>query len=262
MGRKKTLIEVSPSQVTPRIRKLFHPDAPAGLRCFAVLDRQSRGQIWVDDPSSPKSGIVREAVFGSLYFGGELDAKTIHDTISGLKDRGDVLIGLWPEDDLWKKVPADPNYVGSVFEYNRRIAGQTDLLLSGPLPEGCRLRHLDGDLFPRSMMARYFTGVFGNVEKALERGIGLCLMRGEEILSEGSAGPSADGLVEIGVETGERYRRRGYASLVCAHLIQECEKLGVNTYWNCDARNPASIALARKLGYRNGKKYKLAAWLR
>jgi hypothetical protein len=38
--------------------------------------------------------------------------------------------------------------------------------------------------------------------------------------------------------------------------------LGLSAYWNCDTQNPASIALARKLGYPPEKKYKLIAWLR
>jgi RimJ/RimL family protein N-acetyltransferase len=50
--------------------------------------------------------------------------------------------------------------------------------------------------------------------------------------------------------------------MVCAQLIQECEEQGLRTYWNCDAQNPASAALARKLGYRHQKEYMLVAWLR
>lgn len=256
------MIQVSPSQVTPQIRKLFSPDVPASLRCFAVLDGQSVGQVWVDRLSSPNLGIVREAAFGSLYFGGAVDAATVNDMISRFKDQGDVLIGLWPDDDLWERLPSTPNYVGSVLEFNHRVANESVPLLSEPLPEWCQLHHLDDDLFKHSMMADYFTGVFGGVKKALERGFGLCLMRGQEILSESSAGPSADGLIEIGVETKKQYQHQGYATLVCAYLIKECEELGYNTYWNCDTQNPASIALARKLGYKPKKEYKLAAWFK
>jgi RimJ/RimL family protein N-acetyltransferase len=110
-------------------------------------------------------------------------------------------------------------------------------------------------------MAGYLIGVYGSAEKALQEGIGLCLTRGQEILCEASAGPSSNGLIEIGVETKRDHRQHGYATWVCSCLIQECEGLGLRTYWNCDAQNPASIALARKLGYRSGKRYRLLAWL-
>ena len=71
------MIQVSLSQVIPQIRELFDPGAHASLRCFAVLDGRSVGQVWVDTLSSSNSGIVREAAFGSLYFGGALDVATI-----------------------------------------------------------------------------------------------------------------------------------------------------------------------------------------
>jgi hypothetical protein len=219
------MIQVSPSQVTPQIRKLFNPDAPASLRCFAVLDGQSVGRIWADTLSSPKSVVVREAAFGSLYFGGAPDAATIKEMISGFKDQGDVLIGLWPDDDLWERLPSNSDYVGSVLEFSQRIADESVSLSSETLPGGCQLRHLNSDLFKHSMMAKYFTGVFGSAKKALDQGIGLCLTRGKEILSEGSAGPSANGFIEIGVETKKRYQHHGYATLVCTHLIKECEEL-------------------------------------
>jgi RimJ/RimL family protein N-acetyltransferase len=256
------MIQVLPSQVTPQIRQLFDPHAPASLRSLAVLDGRSVGDVWVDTLPYPRFGIVREAAFGSLYFGGAPDAAAINDVVSDLRHRGDVLIGLWPDDSLWEKLPVNPDYVGSVLEFSHRFADESVPLVPEPLPEGCQLRHLDCDLFKWSMMAGYFVGVYGSAKKALKEGIGLCLMRGLEILSEGSAGPSANGLIEIGVETKKEHRHLGYASWVCAHLIKECEQLGLGTYWNCDAQNPASIALARKLGYRLEKHYKLVAWLR
>jgi hypothetical protein len=121
MGRKKTMIHVSPSQVTPQIKELLDPDVRAGLRCFAVLDAQSVGHAWVDTPFSPNSGIVREAAFGSLYFGDALDAATINDMISSFKDEGDVLIGLCPDDDLRERLPRNPDYDGSVLEFSHRV---------------------------------------------------------------------------------------------------------------------------------------------
>jgi RimJ/RimL family protein N-acetyltransferase len=262
MDCPNAMIQVPSSQVTQQLRDFFDPSAPASLRCFAVLDGQAAGQVWADRLPSPNAAIVREAAFGSLYFGGAPDVTTIGDLISSCKKLGDVLIGLWPDDNLWQKLPLDPDYVGTVLEFNHRMNDETLHLLPKHMPEEYQLRFLDRELFKCSMMANYFTSVYGSVEMALKRGIGLCLMRDEEIMSEGSAGPSTNGLIEIGVETRQQYQRQGYATWVCAHLITECERLGFRTYWNCDAQNPASIALARKLGYHTGKAYKLVAWLK
>jgi RimJ/RimL family protein N-acetyltransferase len=66
----------------------------------------------------------------------------------------------------------------------------------------------------------------------------------------------------VGVMTHELYQGRGYATLTCAHLLQACEALGYQTYWNCAKQNRASAALARKLGYRVEREYKLVAWFK
>jgi len=149
------MIQVPPSQVTPQLRELFNPNTPASLRCFAVLDRQSAGQVWFDTLPSPNLGIVREAAVGSLYFGGAPDAATINDMIASLKNQGDVLIGLWPEDDLWLVLPPNPDYVGSVLEFNSRVADESLSVLSEPIPEGCQLSHINNELIKHRMMKNY-----------------------------------------------------------------------------------------------------------
>jgi hypothetical protein len=46
----------------------------------------------------------------------------------------------------------------------------------------------------------------------------------------------------------------------CARLIQACEELGHATWWDCAKQNLASVALARKLGYRTEREYRVLAW--
>ena len=109
-----------------------------------------------------------------------------------------------------------------------------------------------------------YRAIFGSAEAALLLGFGLCLVHpssvGQKLLCEAFAGPAALGMIEIGVDTREDYRQRGYGTITCAALIAECEKRGYPTYWNCDKRNQASLALARRLGYRDGQEYHLLAW--
>ena len=50
------------------------------------------------------------------------------------------------------------------------------------------------------------------------------------------------------------------AAIACAHLIRWCEQAGSASYWDCAALNAGSRALARKLGFRNERAYRLLAW--
>ena len=90
----------------------------------------------------------------------------------------------------------------------------------------------------------------------MEQGFGYCQVRDQELLSEAFAADAALGMIEIGTITSEAYRRRGYAALVCAQLIRECEARGYRTYWNCSKDNLASARLARSLGHQGEKEYR------
>jgi hypothetical protein len=253
------MVQLSPDQAPPELRSLFDPCAPAGIRCFAVLEGHAAGCIWTDDPACPAWAVLQEAGFGSLYLGGALDATVLRQVITRLHREGDVLIGLWPGDERFGLLPAGPDYDGAVLEFSDRLKSLDAYL---QVPAGCEVRRMDRALFVRSRSCTLIAAIFGGVDKALSEGLGICLMEGEEILSEAFAGPAALGLIELGTETGEAVQRRGYATITCAHLARACEGLGYRTYWNCDKENRASAAVARKLGFETEREYRLWAWFK
>ena len=255
------MIEIYPYQVLPKTRSLFDRDMPASLRCWAVLDGNAAGKIYTDGAFSPTWGLVQEAGFGSIYLGGSLDAPILRRLVAELGKSGDVLVGLWPDDERINLFPPNPDYDGVALDFTDRPIGQgLDSYL--PVPAGCDVRRMDRPLFERCLGRDLYVAAFESVAKALEKGFGLCLMREDEILCEAFAGPAAMGVIEIGTTTHEPYRGRGYATITCAHLIQACEELGYQTYWNCAKQNLASAAVARKLGYRTERDYRLLAWFK
>jgi RimJ/RimL family protein N-acetyltransferase len=130
------------------------------------------------------------------------------------------------------------------------------------LPDGCELRPLDRQLFERSAARDFYSALYGSASQALERLRGRFVVTGDQICSEAYAYFAALGTIEIATATHEPYRRRGYATLACAALIQECERQGYQTYWNCASQNLASASLARKLGYCSEREYRLLAWFK
>lgn len=56
--------------------------------------------------------------------------------------------------------------------------------------------------------------------------------------------------VEIGVDTAEKYRKKGYGKACVAALIGELRRLGHTAHYECASSNAASIALAEGLGGR------------
>jgi GNAT superfamily N-acetyltransferase len=254
------MIQLLPAQVTPQLRALFDPRLPAGFRCFAVLEGSAVGRILTDDPLHPTWGAVQEGAFGTVYPGGDLDQPTWRRLIADLRADGEVLVGLWPDDQRIEQLPAERDYDGFTLDFTGRpIGAGLDNFLQ-KLPDGCEVQPLDRRLFERSEDRDFYSGLYGSAERALEHVSARFLMCGDEICCEAYAYFAALGTIEIAVSTREPYRRRGYATIACAALIQECERQGYQTYWNCAKQNLASADLARKLGYRAEREYRLLAW--
>ena len=98
------MIQIAPDQVTPQLRALFDPHLQAGFRCFAVIADDTAGRILTDDPIRPTWGAVQEGAFGTVYPGGTLAASTWNRLIAKLREDGDVLVGLWPDDERIHRV--------------------------------------------------------------------------------------------------------------------------------------------------------------
>jgi hypothetical protein len=252
------IIQLTPDQITPEIKTLLDPADPAFLRCMAVLEGHAAGRIFTNHPETPSWVVVQEDAFDSIYLAGGLRPTLLQQLITDLRTEGDVLVGLWEQDPRWSLMPVAPDYSGYTLEYTDH---DPDKIIPG-VPEGCILRRLDQSLSKQIVGRNMLIRMYGSMQQALKWGYGLCLMREDELLCETFAGPEANGEIEIGVETLPHHLQKGYATITCAHLIHEMEQQGYRTYWNCDKNNLPSAALARKLGYRNEREYRLLAWFK
>ncbi len=254
------MIEIPPTQVASPLRALLQPRDPAGLRCLAVLEGIHAGKILVDDPQDPQWLVVYENTFGTIYPAGEIGTEVMVEIIHRLRSKKMVLLGLWLDDPRWALIPSDYDYEGRVLDFYDRARDDRLQPFFSQLPEGCELRPVDAALIERSVNREaHFLG-YPSYEEALSDLTGFFLMKEAEILCEALAGPVILGTREIGVDTLEKHRQRGYAAITCAKLIDACEQQGLQTYWNCNQKNIPSMKLARKLGYQTENEYKLVAW--
>jgi GNAT superfamily N-acetyltransferase len=124
------------------------------------------------------------------------------------------------------------------------------LALTGAIPPGFALRSIDGALYGIAMAeewSRDFCSQFSGSEDYEKRGLGVAALRGDELVAGASSYVAYNGGIEIQTDTRQDMRRRGLASACCARLILYCLQRGLTPTW--DAANPASLALAEKLGY-------------
>ncbi|MFC2095769.1 GNAT family N-acetyltransferase, partial [Candidatus Bipolaricaulota bacterium] len=62
------------------------------------------------------------------------------------------------------------------------------------------------------------------------------------------------------VFTADEHRGKGYATLVSAEVIKRCLGSGLSVFWSCETDNPASAAIARKLGFGEERSYPVYAY--
>ncbi|MBX3001303.1 MAG: GNAT family N-acetyltransferase [Caldilineaceae bacterium] len=252
-------IKITANQVSPQLRDLFDVSQPMAIRCFAVLDGSIRGQIWTDDPIRPTWGAVKEAAFDTLFLGGRPTANIVYEIVEELRNQQGVAFALWPDHPFNHLLPRSPDFDDWELEFTDR-SHSADLGPYLSVPEGCELRPIDATWLARCRYHDIYIAYFGSAEQTLAQGFGFCLVKGEDLLSEAFAAEAALGMIELGTITGEPYRRRGYATVVCAHLALECEARGYRTYWNCAKNNQASATLARKLGHQTEKEFRYVGW--
>ena len=78
------------------------------------------------------------------------------------------------------------------------------------------------------------------------------VLDGAELVCCTDAAPASykpERFVEMSVHTLPAYGGRGYAANACSRMLLSIVDAGLIPLWSADARNAASIALARKLGF-------------
>ena len=254
--------QITSDQVTPPMAEMFDIGMPTGIRALAVLAGGNNGKIFTDDPEHPRWAFVWEADDGTLYRGGVYNREILSDVIGLLRQEGIVALGFRDGDSTVDLFPLDPDAGAECLEFDRPL-GASDLSpFLGQLPAGYQIHRVDKTLWEHSPRREENLNRYGSVDNFLDRGIAVCITQAGEIVCEAYADMEIMGMREIGIRTESAHRKKGLATIACAHLIQLCEEEGVGTYWDCAKFNAGSIALANKLGFQNKRAYKLLAWFK
>jgi GNAT superfamily N-acetyltransferase len=252
------LVTITHQQVTPDLPALFDITKPTMPRAFHVLEGLNQGQILVDDPAQPTSAVVRDGMYGTLYFGGNVSASLLASLVPHFREIGEVGIGCWLDDPLNGMIPADFDYDGRTYYFTERLPHNDTQRFE--LPTGYSLFPRDENLFRKSFDYQSTLDMFGTVENVLRHTLGAVILHGDTMVCEAATGAPTHGLIEVGVTTAEPYRGEGFASIACARLIEMCEEHGYKTWWDCAKQNTPSVKLARKLGYQNEQEYRYVWW--
>ena len=240
-----------PSTHFGRVLPLFDPSFPNSTMVFSTLEGRTSGKVFVNSLANPTACLVTINFHDLTFIGGTIDQEWLESAVAELRRTQDVILTWSAQVANGLEPPDVPSAEIDRLEFYGGV-------LAGPaaLPDGHHLQLIDAALFSRCLWQKEALMAFGTMENFLRHGIGVCLMRDDELCSEAYAFFQGAGKFEIGVITHDKYLKQGYAYITCTHVNHMCEARGYPTYWSCHSDNPASAATARKLGYTTERAYK------
>jgi GNAT superfamily N-acetyltransferase len=126
-----------------------------------------------------------------------------------------------------------------------------------------KIKRTDREIFSKmkgSVVPMYF---WNDAEHFCNYGVGFSLFYENNLGSTAYSAYIHGQQQEIGIETIEKYRGRGFAQYTCAALIDYCLGKNYEPVWSCRLENTGSYKLAQKLGFEPVLQfpyYKLSNW--
>lgn len=216
------------------------------------------GDIYADSDENPVSAM---ALIGDFcFFAGEPDpALVLYKPESCTSD----FVIMTPQSEAWAKL-IESCYQEKAKQVTRyAIKKEQDIFDQNMLQEVVKglpaeytMKMLEEDCFKRCKeqeWCRDWVSQYANYEEYKQHGLGVVLLKEDEIVSGASSYTVYLGGIEIQIDTKEEYRRKGLARICGAKLILECLKRNLYPSW--DAQNKGSVALAETLGYHFDHEY-------
>jgi RimJ/RimL family protein N-acetyltransferase len=241
----------------PALPGLFDLQIPNNPALWAVFLGRHSGQAVVDDLSRPSRCMLRtDAVM--TYASRQMTAIFLEDALQYFTEIGPT----WLIRNPGAPPAPKPKRILSRLEFfDLDPSSETLRAYRQRLEPGFTLRLVDRDLIQRCEWREDMEFFSGSLDNFFRQDLGICLMRGDEIIVEAYSSAFGGRYAEIGAITHQPYRCKGFATLTVAFLIEMLNQRGYQPYWSCDVDNPASAQVARKLGFKVEKPYEIWEYL-
>lgn len=237
----------------------------------SVIERKVTGKVFVDNTDHPKTYYVIHPYGMTLLFGdstNEVFNKSFRDyslNISHSRNKYEWM-QAFPESwdnvllELFKDcmVTSSENKSGKetgIIELNTRVNFKFNLnnyLNYRKIPSSPELKivRTDREIF-RAMKGSVVPFYFWESENDfLENGIGFSIFYKNNLVSTAYSSFIHDHQLELGIETAEEFRGKGFAAFACSALIDYCIENSYEPIWACRLENTGSYKLAQKIGFK------------
>jgi GNAT superfamily N-acetyltransferase len=236
----------------------------------SVVEKHVIGRIYVDNEDAPRTIHVVHPYNMSLLFGrhdnGEFNSWFRDYALNTNKIRNkfewmqasprswDTVLERIFKGNLIRYEDNKENKDNGIIELNTRVnfrfnPDKYEDFKKEILNTGFKIMRTNKEIFSEmkgSVVPMYF---WNNEDDFYNNGIGFSLFYENRLASTAYSAFIHDRQLELGIETIEAYRSKGFAQYACAALIDYCLENNYEPVWSCRLENTASYKLAQKLGF-------------
>ncbi|EJR16584.1 GNAT family N-acetyltransferase [Bacillus paranthracis] len=242
------------------------------LEVKAVIAGVNPGRIFVDNVSSPNSGLIWLGNNDGFFFIGDAENAEFNNVINDFIDKMIIpeakKVGL----DCFEAIGNHSNWnktIDGIFQHrnlkswNQRVytLKQTDyenhhepeieqeytvLKMSKALYENSNNTFKNID-FLQSKILEFWS----SSDRFFNEGIGYCIVYDDLIVSVCFSGFVFENIHCIDIETIEGYQGRKLAQKIAHSFVKDCLENDIIPYWDCMELNKSSVAVVENVGFTN-----------
>ena len=236
----------------------------------AVIEQTVTGKVYVDDPINSRTFYVVHTYGMSLLLG-ESDNEKFNEAFKNYalnknksRDKSEwlqtfpnswdnVLSSLF-KDVLVKSIDNIEKVEKGIIELNTRVNFKFNItkhqsLSTQSMNKDISIVRANGQMFQDMQGSVVPLNFWDSEESFLKNGVAFALFYKGELASMSFSAYWFDNEFELGIETKEKYRGKGFAELVCRAIIDYCIENNYEPIWSCRLENNGSYKLAKKLGF-------------
>ncbi|MDQ8737854.1 GNAT family N-acetyltransferase [Paenibacillus sp. LHD-38] len=238
---------------------------------YGVLEGNNLGKVYVDDPKEPKAAFIWAQNEMYYLIGGPSEAfytKLERFIIEHVKPEaigiGEDYFNLElitdePSDALVERIFGNRLSRGERVPFSYQKEDFLALEALPVLPDGYELLSIDRNAMERDAEKKIEQEIlkfWGTLEAFLAKGIGFCMFKENEVIGTCLSVYVSGSEYEIGINTYEAsHRGKGLATAMAAAFIHQCIRTGGTPHWTTESFRKDSIAIARKLGFKQRPNY-------
>lgn len=236
----------------------------------SVIEKRVSGSIYVDNENNPKTFYVVHPYGMSLLFGDcnnkefnsdfrdyslNIDrTRNKHIWLQVFPDKWNVILKDLFKYSIIKSADNLENIEDNIIELNTRVNFQFNLnnyleFKKNNIKKDLKIVRADRNTFAGMKGSVVPSNFWETVDDFYENGIGFSLFHENKLATTAYSAFIHDNKLELGMETIEEYRGKGFAQYTCSALIDYCLENNYEPIWACRLENVGSYKLAIKLGF-------------